>query len=279
MTTGPTSHMLNDASNAKKGKITKNSASSGMPISNHSLTNIVDYAMMLPKKPTSAYNLWMADERLKASAEAGSPAGAAPQISFKEFGERWHSVPEEIKQRYQLAAAADKARFEKEMEPIKDTIEYKNYLKQLKEIKRAKADRKGKKRLKDPNAPKKVSGYLVFGNEVRPSIRTSNPNASFSEISKIISRSWATISDAEKKIYNDRAKEMAFGAGPELATSAVSARTASHPSNGASVSTATTTTTGKVIPVTSVVPDLDEESDDETDEDDTEEEEDDDEDI
>jgi hypothetical protein len=43
-----------------------------------------------------------------------------------------------------------------------------------------------KKRKKDPNAPKRnMSAYFLFSQEIRPTIREENPQATFGEIAKV----------------------------------------------------------------------------------------------
>ena len=83
------------------------------------------------------------------------------QISAEER-EKWDKLAREDKERYQ--------REMEDYEPPSDDEE---------EVTK-------KKRKKDPNAPKRnMSAYFLFSQEVRPSIREENPQASFGEIAKV----------------------------------------------------------------------------------------------
>jgi hypothetical protein len=64
---------------------------------------------------------------------------------------------------------------------------------------------KGGKRVKKekaPDAPKRApSAYIVFGNQKRAELKTSNPTAKFAEIAKLISEAWKLLSDDQKAAY------------------------------------------------------------------------------
>ncbi|GBG75548.1 hypothetical protein CBR_g20179 [Chara braunii] len=74
--------------------------------------------------------------------------------------------------------------------------------------KRKKADgedggkKKGVKKKKDPNAPKRaLSGYMFFCKEEREATRKENPLISFAEIGKAIGEKWQSMSKEEKAPY------------------------------------------------------------------------------
>ncbi|KAM0755715.1 hypothetical protein T439DRAFT_376028 [Meredithblackwellia eburnea MCA 4105] len=70
-----------------------------------------------------------------------------------------------------------------------------------------KKERKAKK-IKDPNAPKRPpSAYIEFQNSVRTKFREDAPDLPYQEILRKISAAWATMTDAEKKIWQDVTEE------------------------------------------------------------------------
>jgi len=69
--------------------------------------------------------------------------------------------------------------------------------------KRKKAE--GKKE-KDPNAPKRnMSSYMFYSNENRSKFKEANPEASFGDLAKIISKAFKELSEEEKKPYEEKA--------------------------------------------------------------------------
>ena len=66
---------------------------------------------------------------------------------------------------------------------------------------------KKKKKKKDPNAPKRnMSAYVIFSVHIRPSVKEENPEASFGDISRIISAKYKALDDDQRKILVERAK-------------------------------------------------------------------------
>lgn len=61
--------------------------------------------------------------------------------------------------------------------------------------------KKKEKKIRDPNAPKRPpSAYILFQNEVRDDIRTSNPGMPYKDVLQIISQRWKELPDSEKKV-------------------------------------------------------------------------------
>jgi len=65
---------------------------------------------------------------------------------------------------------------------------------------------KKKKAKKDPNAPKKYSGFMVFSEDNREKVKSENPNIEFADISRKLGSMWKSLSDKEKEEYNEKAK-------------------------------------------------------------------------
>ena len=59
---------------------------------------------------------------------------------------------------------------------------------------------------KDPNAPKRpMSSYFLFMNERRPILQKEKPELKFGELTKSLTDDWKSLSDKEKKKYEDMA--------------------------------------------------------------------------
>lgn len=67
---------------------------------------------------------------------------------------------------------------------------------------------KGKRRYpKGAGAPKQpLSGYVHFLNERRESVRSENPDITFSDLSKKLAAEWSALAEGEKNKYNELAK-------------------------------------------------------------------------
>lgn len=65
---------------------------------------------------------------------------------------------------------------------------------------------KKKRAKKDPNAPKKYSGFMVFSEDNREKVKSENPNIEFADISRKLGSMWNSLSDKEKEEYNEKAK-------------------------------------------------------------------------
>lgn len=65
-----------------------------------------------------------------------------------------------------------------------------------------------RKRPRDVNAPKQpLNGYVRFLNENREKTRTDNPQASFSDITKLLAQEWTKLTPPDKQKYFDEAEK------------------------------------------------------------------------
>lgn len=63
------------------------------------------------------------------------------------------------------------------------------------------------KKTKDPLAPKKsLSGFMMFSNEHRSSVKESNPEATFGEIGRLVGQAWKELEPKSKSVYTGRAE-------------------------------------------------------------------------
>lgn len=59
---------------------------------------------------------------------------------------------------------------------------------------------------KDPNAPKRgLSAYMFFANDNREKVREENPGISFGQVGKMLGEKWKSLSDSERRPYEEKA--------------------------------------------------------------------------
>ncbi|KAL4916281.1 high mobility group box domain-containing protein [Aspergillus aurantiobrunneus] len=59
---------------------------------------------------------------------------------------------------------------------------------------------------KDPNAPKRgLSAYMFFANDNREKVREENPGITFGQVGKMLGEKWKSLSDKDRKPYEDKA--------------------------------------------------------------------------
>ena len=149
-----------------------------------------------PRRPLSAYNLFFSDEReriLKEREEAAAiedvegtgKAKAARKIQVQEMakiiGERWRALPDEWRKYYQDLADED--------------------MKRHKEAK--------KRTPKDPSVPKRPpTAFLLFSNKRRKALKRQYTDATNSDLSKMLSKTWREAPDSIRQKYMDEATEL-----------------------------------------------------------------------
>jgi len=123
------------------------------------------------------------------------------QVDFAEFSkkcaERWKTMTDKEKKRFNQMAENDKKRYEAEMDsyvpPNMTNV--------------AKKGRKQKK-LKDPNAPKRaMSGFFWFSSEGRSKVKAANPDFSIGDVAKELGRRWSEIDEATKAKFEAMAEK------------------------------------------------------------------------
>jgi high mobility group protein B1 len=166
-----------------------------------------------PKKPVGgAYGLFVNENRPKFSEEAKA-SGKAQWITLvsKIGSEKWKALPQAEKDKYQKKFEAIKEKYDKDLEAFKAAggeVEKKK--------RKGKDDGTGKRRKKDPDAPKKPAGgaYGCFVAKNRAEFMKQCPGKPASEVSKIAGAKWKTMSAAEKQPYEDeyQKKKVAYEA-------------------------------------------------------------------
>jgi len=112
-------------------------------------------------------------------------------VVFSEFSrkcaDRWKPMSEKEKKRFQDMADRDKNRYESEMQHYVPPAGEKG---------------RGKKRTKDPNAPKRsLSAFFWFSNDERARIKSLNPEYRIGDVAKELGRLWAQIDPSVKQKY------------------------------------------------------------------------------
>lgn len=143
-----------------------------------------------PKRNMSAFFLYSNANRARIKEE--NPGIKFGQIA-KLLSDEFKNISESERSKYDKLAAADKERYQREMEdyePPSDDDELPTK----------------KRKKKDPNAPKRnMSAYFIYSQEIRPTVREENPEAAFGMIAKIISKQFKALSESERKKYDDLA--------------------------------------------------------------------------
>lgn len=139
-----------------------------------------------PKRPVTAFILFMKDNRERIKA-------ANPGIEFGQIAvvgaEEWKAVKPAVKQKYEAAAEKDRVRYANEM---------KTYVPDP-------ADKKARKKKKDPNAPKKAkSAYMWYVEENQANFRAAHPALAMTEVMRQLGAQWKALPDAKKKPYQDK---------------------------------------------------------------------------
>ncbi|KAF6216510.1 hypothetical protein GE061_000852 [Apolygus lucorum] len=117
-------------------------------------------------------------------------------VVFAEFSkkcaERWKSMSDKEKKRFHELADKDKQRYETEM---KDYTPSEN------------DKRRGKKRkMKDPNAPKRpLTAFFLFSNVERSKVKEINPEYTAGDTSKELGRRWSEADPSVKSKYQELA--------------------------------------------------------------------------
>jgi len=136
-----------------------------------------------PKRATSAYFYYLAFCREEAKKQGRSISKIAEFT--KEASEKWRNLNGKEKQVFDNKAAADKARYDREMQQY--------------------GGGRGKQ-TKDPNAPKKpLTGYFLFLADFRE--RHRGKDIANKDLLKMAGEEWREMDDSEKMPYEKKSQE------------------------------------------------------------------------
>jgi len=155
-----------------------------------------------PKKPLTPYFAWQKENRPRVvkSMQVG--------YSFKELSQalagEWKGLTDEQKKPFQDTYKTESEKYKKLYNAYKLTANYKAFQKTKAAAKVQ--DVKGAKFKKDPNAPKRpLSGYFMFLGDKRETVKAQYPDLSHKECLGKMGGMWKELSDADKKVFNDKA--------------------------------------------------------------------------
>ncbi|XP_039859494.1 deoxyribonuclease 1 like 4, tandem duplicate 1 isoform X1 [Simochromis diagramma] len=138
-----------------------------------------------PKGKTPAYAFFVVDFYKEHKKKHPGAKVILTEVS-KLCSEKWKSMSPEEKAKFEEMAKNDKRRYDQEM---------KSYVPPA-------GAKKGKKKKKDPNAPKKPpSAFLIFTSEQREKIKVDNPGISITDIAKKFGEMWKKMSTTDKAPY------------------------------------------------------------------------------
>jgi len=156
-----------------------------------------------PKKPKTGYIIFSAEmrDKIKADLSVEMPGGFRSQDVIKRTGEIWRSLTQQEKEAFNVKALGDRSRYEDECKVM--GVEP-----------RALADPAGKKGggENDDGPRKPKTGYIFFSNEMRDKIRAdlhveTNGNFRSQDVIKRTGEIWRSLTEDEKKVFNDRGLE------------------------------------------------------------------------
>lgn len=177
-----------------------------------------------PKRGRSAYILFCADKREEAKASLGDDAKGKEVMT--RLGQMWTELKEDESRaseldRYEKAAADDKARYEEEKSEYTAPVAILGQQEEPK-AKQAKSKKSKKEKkaetvssddeetlaVEEPvkkTSSKKMTGYVYYCSYYREDFKTSHPEMKKSEVNKELTRQWNELSKEEKKDWSDSA--------------------------------------------------------------------------
>jgi hypothetical protein len=162
-----------------------------------------------PKRPLSGFFRFAQTVRAEVNAQGfvGKDAGV-------KIGQMWKDVDAETKAEYQKQFQEEMVEFKELYAAYKLTDSYKEFQDKKKALKQKKAKRK----IKDPNRPKRApSAYFLFMKDARPQVKGEMQDASITEIGKKMGEMWRNLDEEQKAVYVERAAELKKEADEKIA--------------------------------------------------------------
>jgi hypothetical protein len=117
-------------------------------------------------------------------------------LQAKILSAQFKQLPEKELKKWQKKADKDKLRYQEEM---KDYVA-------PEDSSDDEGPKKKKKKEKDPNRPKRnMSAFFLYSNANRAEVKTNNPEASFGDIAKIISKEFKALAEKDRKKWDKKA--------------------------------------------------------------------------
>uniref|UniRef100_A0A7S2F6D7 FACT complex subunit SSRP1 n=1 Tax=Octactis speculum TaxID=3111310 RepID=A0A7S2F6D7_9STRA len=151
---------------------------------------------LAPKGKRSAYMLY--SNSVRADIKAANPSVPPTEI-MKLVAASWNSLDDEGKVKWKEEEGVDKLRHEQEMMAYEPSAEF---------LATSTEAPKSKKKKKDPNAPKKpTTTYFAYIAEKRAQVKIENPDASVTDVSKLLGAQWKALSAEDKAPFEEMARK------------------------------------------------------------------------
>ena len=152
-----------------------------------------------PKKARSAYTYFLEEShsRIKLT-DPDAPFGAVS----KQISAEWKAMSDAQKQRYVELSQLDKERFNEEKEAYVPTP---GYGQDGKPLYKHKKHRRAKKDKSLPKGP--CSAYIIFCTQMRPVIKSENPNIINTDIMKETGNRWRAMTPEQRQPWEDLAAQ------------------------------------------------------------------------
>lgn len=134
-----------------------------------------------PKRGKSSYILFCQDAREKIV--KNNPVFTTTDV-MKELGSKWRGLSEKEKGKYVKLSVKDKQRYEKELKTYKEKNPDVN--------------------VEKPKSTRKKSGYLVFCQETRATVKSEHSDWSSQNVTKELGKRWKSLSPEEQSEYNNK---------------------------------------------------------------------------
>mmetsp|Transcript_38125 Transcript_38125/g.78009 ORF Transcript_38125/g.78009 Transcript_38125/m.78009 type:complete len:216 (+) Transcript_38125:88-735(+) len=154
-----------------------------------------------PKKPASAYMLWLKENRVRIAGSLGEDGKKVTMVS-KAAGAEWNTLSDKVKKKFVDMAAKLKANFLTE----KEAFEKQGGVMPARKSRKAATAKK----TKDPSLPKRPkNAYMLWLQDHRKEITDAlGPGHQPKQVMVEAGKRWKTCSDAEKGPYVAQASEL-----------------------------------------------------------------------
>jgi hypothetical protein len=146
-----------------------------------------------PKRGLTAYIFFCKDQR---SVLKDENSELSTKELTSELGKCWRELSEKDRKPYVKLAEKDKIRYEEEktkfVKPTSDSTK----------TKKASGKSSAKK-----SSTRRKSGYILYCQEIRPSVKENNEGWTSQQVTKELGRSWNELDQEEQSSYNERAND------------------------------------------------------------------------
>jgi len=155
-----------------------------------------------PERPPNAYNAFVT-ERMPILKQQSEKQLSLPDLA-KACALEWKALSQDEKQQYRDQVKGQSDEYKENIKAYKLTEEYAEFQKQN----AAHTKREKLKEFQLESAPKKaLSAYIYYGIDAREKLKEENPDASITDIVKMLGAAWKNLPAEEKAIYEEKANQ------------------------------------------------------------------------